>query len=84
VAGATGRDADAGAYVRYPQQDLLRLIALESWRHRAVVIGEDLGTVPPGFDQALDSRRGRHPRAVVPARQKGFCRRPTGRIRPLP
>ncbi|QNB07661.1 4-alpha-glucanotransferase [Herbaspirillum frisingense] len=50
-----GLDADAGAYVGYPQQDLLRLIALESWRHRAVVIGEDLGTVPPGFDQALDT-----------------------------
>ncbi|WP_044528617.1 4-alpha-glucanotransferase [Herbaspirillum sp. B65] len=48
-----GRQADAGAYVAYPQQDMLRLIALESWRHRAVVIGEDLGTVPPGFDQVL-------------------------------
>ncbi|EJM98627.1 4-alpha-glucanotransferase [Herbaspirillum sp. YR522] len=49
-----GRDASAGAYVRYRLRDMLRLIALESWRHRAVVIGEDLGTVPPGFDQVLD------------------------------
>ena len=32
---------------------MLRLIALESWRHRAVVIGEDLGTVPEGFDAEL-------------------------------
>ncbi|MCI1006718.1 4-alpha-glucanotransferase [Herbaspirillum sp. C7C8] len=49
-----GCHADAGAYVSFPQQDMLRLIALESWRHRTVVIGEDLGTVPPGFDTVLD------------------------------
>jgi len=48
-----GASPQEGAYLQYPMQDLLRLIALESWRHRAVVIGEDLGTVPPGFDVQL-------------------------------
>jgi len=44
-----GAKASEGAYLSYPFEDLLRLIALESHRHGAVVIGEDLGTVPPGF-----------------------------------
>jgi 4-alpha-glucanotransferase len=51
-----GATAAEGAYLNFPLHDLMRLIALESQRYRAVILGEDLGTVPDGFQQQLDQR----------------------------
>ncbi|QJQ95827.1 MULTISPECIES: 4-alpha-glucanotransferase [Halomonadaceae] len=52
-----GAPPTEGAYLRYPFKEMLRLVALESWRHHGIVIGEDLGTVAPGFREELASRR---------------------------
>jgi len=48
-----GGGALDGAYVAYPSKTLYLLAALESWRHRALVIGEDLGTLPMGYQDQL-------------------------------
>ncbi|CAM4108194.1 4-alpha-glucanotransferase [Bordetella tumulicola] len=48
-----GATPAAGAYLRYPLDDMLRLIALEAWRHQSLVVGENLGTVPAGFNDQL-------------------------------
>ncbi|MBE7213371.1 MAG: 4-alpha-glucanotransferase, partial [Gluconacetobacter diazotrophicus] len=48
-----GRSAKDGAYLHMPEEDLVRLIKLESVRNEAIVLGEDLGTVPKGFPERL-------------------------------
>ncbi len=47
------RGATQGAYVHYPLQELMAVVALESQRNRCMVIGEDLGTVADEMRAAL-------------------------------
>lgn len=56
-----GASPTQGAYVEMPRDDLLRLVALEAHLHAgdgpaALVIGEDLGTVPEGLRAAMAAR----------------------------
>lgn len=51
-----GSRASEGMYVRFPVSEMLDIIALESVRAGAVVIGEDLGTVEPGVREQLAQR----------------------------
>ena len=51
----SGESPAAGTHLRYPFPDLLRTLARLSHDRRAVVIGEDLGWVPDGFRQAMET-----------------------------
>jgi 4-alpha-glucanotransferase len=48
-----GHTADYGAYIFYPFREMLGLLKLESVRNQCMVIGEDMGVVPPEFRHAL-------------------------------
>lgn len=71
-----GAEAREGAYVRQPFDELLGIVALESQRQRCMVIGEDLGTVPPGFRARM------HKAQVLSYRLLYFQRDARGAITP--
>jgi len=51
-----GAPPSGGIYIGYPFKELMDLLTLEAWRHEALVVGENLGTVPEGFTEEMDRR----------------------------
>lgn len=51
-----GLSAREGVYVQYPADEMLAVLLTESARHRARIVGEDLGTVPRAVRAAMDRR----------------------------
>jgi 4-alpha-glucanotransferase len=52
-----GETAAHGTYVLERYKELLRILALESWRGKFLIVGEDLGTVPPELREAMERFR---------------------------
>lgn len=48
-----GLTPEDGAYIDFPSEDLMRIIALESMRNRTLVIAEDLGTIGENVRESL-------------------------------
>jgi 4-alpha-glucanotransferase len=71
-----GAEATEGAYLSFPSETLFRLTALESHRHKAIVIGEDLGTLPMGFKDYL------HEQGIAGMRVLRFEKTDNGHIPP--
>lgn len=70
--GLGGRE---GAYVSYPRETLLALLAESSLQHQSLVIGEDLGTLPDGFSEGLAAC------GILSTRVLRFERYPSGLFR---
>jgi len=60
-----GRPPAEGAYVTYPMDDLIAVLALESHERRCLVVGEDLGTVPEGFRERMSAAKVLSYRVVI-------------------
>lgn len=52
-----GLPPDQGVYVKYRADELYAILALESHRCQTTLVGENLGTVPPEVNRAMDRHK---------------------------
>jgi 4-alpha-glucanotransferase len=71
-----GLEPHEGVYVRYPAEELLAVLSLESHINRTILIGEDLGTVPP-VTRAAMKRHGMRRTWIFSAADEGAGELPT-------
>lgn len=71
-----GYPSKDGAYMHYPVDDLIAILALESQRNECIVIGEDLGTVAEPMLEAMERYRTYHYKVLL------FEQEPDGRFKP--
>jgi 4-alpha-glucanotransferase len=48
-----GMPVAEGVYVEYPAEELYAIFSVESHRHRAGIVGENLGNVPPAVNSSM-------------------------------
>lgn len=46
----------AGTYIYYNFEDMLNIVALESWLNHCIIVGESIGNVPDGFLERINSK----------------------------
>jgi 4-alpha-glucanotransferase len=78
---AAGSSPIEGAYVHYPMQQLLTVLALESARSACLVVGEDLGVVPDEMRRAMPECCLYHYKVLLFEKLDGRFRRPEEYVR---
>lgn len=77
-----GRTPTEGAYVHYPLEQLLGVLALESMQHSCLVVGEDLGVVPDEMRSAMPKFGLYHYKVMLFEKKDGRFRAPGEYPRP--
>ncbi|MEP6548237.1 MAG: 4-alpha-glucanotransferase [Gammaproteobacteria bacterium] len=78
---AGGCSPTDGAYVHYPLEQLLTVLALESARAACLVVGEDLGVVPDEMRRAMPEYGLYHYKVLLFEKLEGRFRRPGEYVR---
>ena len=76
-----GAEATDGVYVRYADEELYAILAIESHRHRTMMVGEDLGTVPNYVRSAM-ARHNLHRMYVLQYEARGDAHPPVNEMIP--